>query len=325
MGVALKAEHERRERVHTKSESGSPYRSRKETDGDGSPSLFSRRKPSTRRSPKIVISGPIQTSLEQGTVSPMPNGELTAISERGEGGSDGEGLESRGEVVERNIMVDDGRGREGGDGEMGGGEGEETVNGGGSDRGEIKGGKESVREEKEAGDRCGEAEEVDGVKEGRGETEEVDGADHEWVVKSDEEGPQEKEEGLSMRERAESGENLSGSTNRPSVRIGAFLESSPPASRSTFSSGTSSANHSQSNEDFVRPRRSLTYASSWSNIIEDESDEVWRTFAVVTETVGYILWHSVDYDKDCPPWKVGIKNGRKEGSKLARAWIYKFT
>ena len=36
----------------------------------------------------------------------------------------------------------------------------------------------------------------------------------------------------------------------------------------------------------------------------DKGHDVWQTFHIVTETVGYILWHSVDYDRQRPPWKV---------------------
>lgn len=44
---------------------------------------------------------------------------------------------------------------------------------------------------------------------------------------------------------------------------------------------------------------------SWSQSPpQDEEEEVWRTFTIITETIGYIVWHSVDYDKQQPPWKV---------------------
>lgn len=51
-------------------------------------------------------------------------------------------------------------------------------------------------------------------------------------------------------------------------------------------------------------RHSLTYSRSWRNLSEVESEEVKRTFSVVTETIAYLLWHSVDYERDNPPWKV---------------------
>ena len=51
-------------------------------------------------------------------------------------------------------------------------------------------------------------------------------------------------------------------------------------------------------------RRSLTYSSSWLNAEREESNEVSMTVNSVTETIGYILWHSVDYDTGNPPWKV---------------------
>lgn len=46
-------------------------------------------------------------------------------------------------------------------------------------------------------------------------------------------------------------------------------------------------------------------SSSWSQSPpQDEEEEVWRTFTIITETIGYILWHSVDYERQHPPWKV---------------------
>ena len=51
-------------------------------------------------------------------------------------------------------------------------------------------------------------------------------------------------------------------------------------------------------------KRSVTYYSSWTQTSGDDEEEVWRTFAIVTETIGYILWHSVDYESERPPWKV---------------------
>lgn len=88
------------------------------------------------------------------------------------------------------------------------------------------------------------------------------------------------------------------------ARTGAFLETS--SNDRSLLSTSPVLRHRQrlSEEDLVRPRRSLTYSSSWSKAIEDESDEICRTFAVVTETIGYILWHSVDVESDKPPWKV---------------------
>lgn len=51
-----------------------------------------------------------------------------------------------------------------------------------------------------------------------------------------------------------------------------------------------------------RPRavqiRSQTSFSGHHLLSSD--DDTWRTFAIVTKTIGYILWHYVDQDK--PPW-----------------------
>ena len=58
----------------------------------------------------------------------------------------------------------------------------------------------------------------------------------------------------------------------------------------------------------TRDRQSLTYSSSWNQDLEEQSDEIWRTLGVVTETIGYMLWRSPDYNNK-PPWKVGIENG----------------
>lgn len=51
-------------------------------------------------------------------------------------------------------------------------------------------------------------------------------------------------------------------------------------------------------------KQSLTYSRSWSNLSEVEEEEIRRTFSVVTETIAYLLWHSVDFDNGKPPWKV---------------------
>lgn len=54
------------------------------------------------------------------------------------------------------------------------------------------------------------------------------------------------------------------------------------------------------------PRRSLAREKKTdvSTQTEDKNQDVSQTFHIVTETVGYILWHSVDYERQRPPWKV---------------------
>ena len=47
-----------------------------------------------------------------------------------------------------------------------------------------------------------------------------------------------------------------------------------------------------------QPRCELTSST------HTEGEDVWQTFHIVTETVGYILWHSVDYERHRAPWKV---------------------
>ena len=59
-------------------------------------------------------------------------------------------------------------------------------------------------------------------------------------------------------------------------------------------------------ETITHSRQSLILSSSWNQ--EEQSDEIWRTVGVVTETIGYMLWRSPDYN-DIPPWKVCFENG----------------
>ena len=55
---------------------------------------------------------------------------------------------------------------------------------------------------------------------------------------------------------------------------------------------------------------SVTYSTSWTQRRsescegEKKGERVWQTLNIVTETIGCILWHSVDYDMRRPPWKV---------------------
>lgn len=98
-------------------------------------------------------------------------------------------------------------------------------------------------------------------------------------------------------------------TTTPRKRTNAFLDSSTVGARSITISGKTGKKVVEKRggvEELTRKRRSLTYNSSWSHALEEKSDEVWRTFGVVTETIGYMLWRSPDYENDKPPWKVQI-------------------
>lgn len=57
-------------------------------------------------------------------------------------------------------------------------------------------------------------------------------------------------------------------------------------------------------KSLTKKRDSLTYSSCWDDTVEKESDEMWRTCNIVTETIAYILWRSADTHSDRPPWKV---------------------
>ena len=61
-------------------------------------------------------------------------------------------------------------------------------------------------------------------------------------------------------------------------------------------------------EKLTHSRQSQTHSSSWNQSLEEQSDEIWRTLGVVTETIGYMLWRSPDYN-DIPPWKVCFESG----------------
>ena len=51
-------------------------------------------------------------------------------------------------------------------------------------------------------------------------------------------------------------------------------------------------------------RRLVIHNSSWTQADpEDKGEDARQTFTIVTETIGYILWHSVDYEKRQPPWR----------------------
>lgn len=94
-------------------------------------------------------------------------------------------------------------------------------------------------------------------------------------------------------------ERESNGSKQNGKRRNAFLDTGLPSGLSQSVSGGS-----PEGTEGERQRRSITYASSWSAAVEEASDEIWRTFAVVTETIGYILWHSVDHSNNKPPWKV---------------------
>lgn len=70
-----------------------------------------------------------------------------------------------------------------------------------------------------------------------------------------------------------------------------------------------SVSYGPSEEDLMIKRRSLTYSSSWNMFAEEESEEIRRTFDVVTHTIGHILWQSVEHNRDKPPWKVRCDDG----------------
>ena len=61
--------------------------------------------------------------------------------------------------------------------------------------------------------------------------------------------------------------------------------------------------HAAQKRGHGRNRGSLTYSKCWDDEME-ESDDIWRTCNIVTETLAYILWRSTDHHADRPPWKV---------------------
>ena len=62
--------------------------------------------------------------------------------------------------------------------------------------------------------------------------------------------------------------------------------------------------HARTGNGHRKTRGSLTYSKCWDDTVEKESDEMWRTSNIVTETIAYILWRSTDDHTDRPPWKV---------------------
>ena len=68
--------------------------------------------------------------------------------------------------------------------------------------------------------------------------------------------------------------------------------------------GAGNKNQVQLRKDHRSNRGSLTYSKCWDDTME-ESDEIWRTCNIVTETLAYILWRFTDNHTDRPPWKVG--------------------
>ena len=88
-------------------------------------------------------------------------------------------------------------------------------------------------------------------------------------------------------------------------RSSAFLDSKTKGAREISIRGKTVIDEAnQRKKSFSKKRQSLTYATSWDNLIERDSEEIRRMFSVVTETIAYLLWHSVDYDSGNPPWKV---------------------
>ena len=62
--------------------------------------------------------------------------------------------------------------------------------------------------------------------------------------------------------------------------------------------------HAVQKKGHGKKRGSLTYSKCWDDDEMEESDDIWRTCNIVTETVAYILWRSTDNHADRPPWKV---------------------
>ena len=88
-------------------------------------------------------------------------------------------------------------------------------------------------------------------------------------------------------------------------RSSAFLDSKSKGERDISIRGKTVIDEAnQRKKNFAKKRQSLTYATSWDDLIEKDSEEIRRLFSVVTETIAYLLWHSVDYDSGNPPWKV---------------------
>ena len=87
-------------------------------------------------------------------------------------------------------------------------------------------------------------------------------------------------------------------------RSTAFLDSTTKGKRNIQVSGNKVVDQKNQRKLPLKKRGSLTYARSWSQQNEIEEEEARRTFSVVTETISYLLWHSVDYESGNPPWKV---------------------
>ena len=83
-------------------------------------------------------------------------------------------------------------------------------------------------------------------------------------------------------------------TNRP-------ISISANAGSSVFRGGGNKKLHVRKDRN---KRDILTYSKCWDDEMIEESDEIWRTCNIVTETVAYILWRSTDNHTDRPPWKV---------------------
>ena len=97
------------------------------------------------------------------------------------------------------------------------------------------------------------------------------------------------------------GQSSSGDMRR---RATAFLDPTTKGKRNIQMTGNKVAEEKNQRTRGVPNRGSITYSRSWSQLNETEEEEARWTFGVVTETISYLLWHSVDYESGNPPWKV---------------------
>jgi hypothetical protein len=81
---------------------------------------------------------------------------------------------------------------------------------------------------------------------------------------------------------------------------------SPTSNLGASSGGSKNLQHGHAaqKKGHGKKRGSLTYSKCWDDETMEESDDIWRTCNIVTETVAYILWRSTDNHADRPPWKV---------------------
>ena len=88
----------------------------------------------------------------------------------------------------------------------------------------------------------------------------------------------------------------------PNTRINRPISISTNAGSSVFGGG--GGNKKLLVQKDRNKRDTLTYSKCWDDETIEESDEIWRTCNIVTETLAYILWRSTDNHTDRPPWKV---------------------